>query len=572
MIKIREAPDDALYALTRAGLDPFLARIYAARGVHSPRTLNNALSELIPPDALKGLDAAVGILERSIADREPICVVADYDCDGATACAVAVRGLRMFGARIDYLVPNRREHGYGLTPPIVELAAQHPRLGRPSLLITVDNGIASHDGVTAAHRAGIKVLITDHHLSGPTLPDADAIVNPNQPGCPFPSKNLAGVGVMFYVLAALRARFRAQAPNSPSAQAPIAELLDLVALGTIADLVRLDDNNRRLVNAGLKRLRSGRACAGVRALMLQGGREPRRATASDLGFTVGPRINAAGRLADISLGIACLLADGEDEAAELAAQLDSINRARRDIEKTMREQAFEAVSEGIETSHCIVASDPSWHEGVIGLVAGQLKTRFGRPAFAFAPAANGIQWRGSGRSIAGVHLRDAIDLVAKRSPGLISQFGGHAMAAGITLTGDGVASFTSALNDVLIETTDPSCLNAGLLSDGELDPSLATPRLIDELEEQVWGQGFPEPVFHHRFQVSSQRIVGDRHLRLELVAGTKRYAAIAFGRDQPVPPEAIFLYRPGFNEYRGQRTVQLFVEAVISSSELYFAF
>jgi single-stranded-DNA-specific exonuclease len=568
MIKIREAPDDALYALTRTGLDPFLARIYAARGVQSLQTLNNEIGGLIPPEALKGIDVAIDILERSIAEREPICVVADYDCDGATACAVAVRGLRMFGARIDYLVPNRREHGYGLTPPIVELAARHPRLGRPSLLITVDNGIASHDGVMAAHRAGIKVLITDHHLPGTTLPGAEAIVNPNQPGCPFPSKHLAGVGVMFYVLAALRARYRSKAPDSANAQAPIAELLDLVALGTVADLVRLDDNNRRLVKAGLKRLRSGRACAGVRALMLQGGREPRRATASDLGFTVGPRINAAGRLADISLGIACLLAESEVQAAELAAQLDSINRTRRDIEKTMRDQAFEALSEGIGTSHCVVAADTNWHEGVIGLVAGQLKTRFGRPAFAFAPAANGIQWRGSGRSIAGVHLRDAIDLVAKRSPGLISQFGGHAMAAGITLTGNAVESFTMVMNDVLRETIDPSCLDPGLFSDGELDPSLATPKLIEELEEQVWGQGFPEPVFHHRFKVSSQRVVGERHLRLELVAGAKRYAAIAFNRDQPVPPEATFLYRPGFNEYRGQRTVQLFVEAVVSSSEL----
>lgn len=568
IIKSREVPESALRALMAEGLDPLFARIYAARGVATQKDLGNSLEGLISPATLRGIDQATSLLDWAISSNAAMCVVADYDCDGATACAVAVRGLRMFGARVDYLVPNRREHGYGLTPPIVDLALKHPRLGRPDLLITVDNGIASHDGISAAKAHGLRVLVTDHHLPADTLPNADAIVNPNQRGCPFPSKHLAGVGVMFYVLVALRAQFRRIHPEHPGAAAALSDLLDLVALGTVADVVRLDDNNRRLVQAGLKRIRSARGGPGIRALLMQAGRDAGSATATDLGFTVGPRINAAGRLADISLGIACLLSDSEDEAADYAAKLDVINRERRDIELTMRNQALDLVGIPDTDTLSIVTSDPSWHEGVIGLVASQLKGKFNKPAFAFAPGADGRQWRGSGRSVPGVHLRDALDLVSKRAPKLIIRFGGHAMAAGLTLAGGQTSEFSDVLNEVLRETVDPTVLDPEIFTDGELDPALASPSLIDELQDQVWGQGFPEPTFHCRMTTLSQRLVGERHLRLELAAGSRRYPAIAFGRDTPAPKEAIFVFRPAFNDYRGQRTVQLVVEAILDVGAL----
>ena len=387
MMRSRLVPPEAHAALIAQGLPPLLARVYAARGVRAKAMLGDSLDGMLTPDTLKGIDASVQILSQAIDRGERILIIADYDCDGATACAVAVRGLRMMGASVDYLVPNRLEHGYGLTPPIVALALKHPRLGRPDLLVTVDNGIASHDGIAAANAAGLRVLVTDHHLPADSLPPAAAIVNPNQPGCPFPSKHLAGVGVMFYVLAALRAHYRRADPASRGAQAPVQTLLDLVALGSIADMVRLDENNRRLVHAGLRRIRAGQACAGISALFAQAGREPRGASSSDLGFLIGPRINAAGRLADISLGIACLLTDAPEAAAGLAQQLDAINRERREIEQTMREQAFASVGEPPDDTWSIVVHDPGWHEGVIGLVAGQMKTRFARPAFAFAPTA-----------------------------------------------------------------------------------------------------------------------------------------------------------------------------------------
>jgi single-stranded-DNA-specific exonuclease len=563
MIRAREVPESAYRGLTAAGMDPILARIYAARGVVSTEAMANDLEGLIAPGSLAGMNQVIRLLEEAIDSNASVCIIADYDCDGASACAVAVRGLRMFGLRVDYLVPNRREHGYGLTPPIVELALRHPRLGRPDLLITVDNGIASHEGVAAARAAGLKVLVTDHHLPASTLPAAHAIVNPNQPGCMFPSKHLAGVGVMFYVLAALRSHLRLTRPDHGGAAAPVAALLDLVALGTVADVVRLDENNRRLIQAGLKRIRNGRGCAGIRALMLVAGRDCNNTSVTDLGFTVGPRINAAGRLSDISLGIACLLSDDESESAKLAAELDGINRERREIEQTMREQAFETVGAPDPESLCVVASDRRWHEGVVGLVASQLKSQFSRPAFAFAPAADGRQWRGSGRSVPGVHLRDALDLVSKRAPSLITRFGGHAMAAGLTLADDQIETFRQLLNDVLADTIDPACLKSEWITDGELDPENISARLVLAIQEQVWGQGFPEPTFHCRLRTASQRRVGERHLKLELASGSRRYPAIAFGRDEPAPAEAVYVYRPAFNDYRGQRTVQLVIEAII---------
>ena len=560
-MKHREVPSQFAAALTAQGMPVLLARIYAARGIGDVSMLGETLDGMLPPNSLKGIRVAVDLLSKSIAANRRILIIADYDCDGATACAVAVRGLRMMGARVDYLVPNRMVHGYGLTPPIVELALAHPRLGRPDLLVTVDNGIASHEGIAAANDAGLQVLVTDHHLPADSLPPAAAIVNPNQPGCPFPSKHLAGVGVMFYVLAALRAHYRERAPGSAAAQAPLQTLLDLVALGSIADVVRLDENNRRLVHAGLRRIRAGQACSGINALFAQAGRDPRSASSTDLGFVVGPRINAAGRLADISLGIACLLSDHPDEAARHAQALDAINRDRRELEQTMREQALASVGEPPANACSVVVHDRSWHEGVIGLVAGQLKTRFGRPSFAFAPTADGSGWRGSGRSVPGIHLRDALDLVSKREPGLIGRFGGHAMAAGLSLSGDSVNAFARALEDVLIDTADPECLQPELIADGELDPGEASLEIAETLGRQVWGQGFPEPVFACRFKVLSQRIVGERHLKLELMAGRRRFDAIAFGRDQPLPADPLLAYRLSVNEYRGMRSLQLVVEA-----------
>ncbi len=562
MIEARQTPRLEAESLQSAGLHPVLARVYAARGVTAAEAIDPKLEHLLSPFLMKGIERAAALLHQAIGQQQRLCVIADYDCDGATACAVAVRGLRMMGAVVDYLVPNRREHGYGLTAPIVDLARRHPRLGTPHLLITVDNGIASHDGIEAAHAAGMRELVTDHHLPGDTLPAAASIVNPNQPGCDFPSKHLAGVGVMFYLLIALRAAFRRQSPDSPAARAPVQHLLDLVALGTIADLVKLDDNNRRLVAAGLRRIRSGQACLGVRALLTQAGREPRRALATDLGFSVGPRINAAGRLADISLGIVCLLADDPAEADSAASRLDAINRERRDIEQTMREEAISDLGDTVPSGCSVVAFRDTWHEGVVGLVAGQLKTRFGRPSFAFAPAADRIWARGSGRSVPGIHLRDALDLISKRAPGLIERFGGHAMAAGLTLRADAIALFAQTLEQVLLETADAACFNPALLTDGDLDPGVADDSLLDALEAQVWGQGFPEPLFTCEVEVIGQRIVGERHLKLDLAHGGQRYAAIAFGRTDPLPARSQIAYRLTRNEYRGSRTLQLVVEAV----------
>ncbi len=560
-MKHREVHHPSLAFLIAQGMPPLLARVYAARGVNDISMLGETLDGMLPPTSLRGIQEAVNLLRQAIEGHQRILIIADYDCDGATACAVAVRGLRMMGARVDYLVPNRLVHGYGLSPPIVELALDHPRLGRPALLVTVDNGIASHEGIRAANDAGLQVLVTDHHLPADTLPNAAAIVNPNQPGCAFPSKHLAGVGVMFYVLAALRARYRQDAPHSPAAQAPLQTLLDLVALGSIADVVQLDENNRRLVHGGLRRIRAGQACPGISALFAQAGRDPRSAASSDLGFVVGPRINAAGRLADISLGIACLLTDDPAEAALRAQELDAINRDRRELEQTMREQAIASVGAPPDHACSIVVHDPGWHEGVIGLVAGQLKNHFGRPAFAFAPSSDRSGWRGSGRSVPGIHLRDALDLVSKRMPDLISRFGGHAMAAGLSLTGDSVNAFAQALEQVLVDTADPECLQPELIADGELDPGEASLEIAEALGQQVWGQGFPEPVFACRFRVLGQRIVGERHLKLVLMAGHRRFDAIAFGRDQPLPAASLLAYRLSVNEYRGMRSLQLVIEA-----------
>ena len=573
MITVREVSQAALERLLSAGVPAVMARLLAARGIDDAAALSRDLARLAPPDTMKGLDTAARLLADAIARSERICIVADYDCDGATACAVAIRGLRALGAapgQVDFLVPNRFEHGYGLTEPVVALAARHPRLGRPDWLVTVDSGIASHDGVAAARAAGMRVIVTDHHLPAATLPQADAIVDPNQPGCAFPSKHLAGVGVMFYLLLALRAELRRRDPAGAAARAPLQRLLDLVALGTVADLVRLDGNNRLLVAAGLQRIRAGAACAGVRALLRIAGRDSRRVGSADLGFAVGPRINAAGRLADISLGIECLVTDDEGRAAELAAALDAMNRERRGIESAMRDEAIAALDALPELGagrKSVVLHREGWHEGVIGLVASRVKERVHRPTFALAASsADPATLRGSGRSIAGVHLRDVLDLVDKRAPGLLLRFGGHAMAAGLTLRADRLDEFASLLEQAVDEFADPACFAAALATDGPLAPDEIDLPLVDAIEAEVWGQGFAPPLFCDQFVVARQSIVAGRHLKVELRATAgARFDAIAFGRIEPLPSPARIAYRLMRDEYQGLASVRLVIEAVEST-------
>ncbi len=569
-IVARAAPAAAEQRLREAGIAPVLARLYAARGIDDPARLSPDLSMLLPPQPMKGIDEAARRVADAIDADERLCIVADYDCDGATACAVAVRGLRLLGARsdrIDYLVPNRFEHGYGLSVPIVELAAAHPRLGRPDWLITVDSGIASVDGVQAAHALGMRVLVTDHHLPGAQLPSADAIVNPNQGGCGFGSRNLAGVGVVFYLLLAVRAELRARRPDAPAARAPLQSLLDLVAIGTVADLVPLDENNRRLVAAGLRRIRAGRAHAGVRALLQVAGRDATRATSADFGFAIGPRVNAAGRLADISLGIECLLADDATHALELARALDAMNRERRGIEQTMRDEALAALDglpELAAPRNAFVLHRPQWHEGLVGLVAGRIKDRTHRPVLALAPSANDATLlRGSGRSIPGVHLRDALDWIDKNAPGLLLRFGGHAMAAGLTIRVQHVGELAQLFEDAVQAFADPACFAPTLLTDGPLDPAQIDVALVASLDAEVWGQAFPPPLFHDEFVVTRQSVVAERHLRIELRTDCgRRLDAIAFGRTDPLPPRARIAYRLVRDEYRGIANARLVVEAV----------
>ena len=565
LFRRREVPAAAASRLLGAGLDPVLARVLAARGIDSPAELGLDLAALHPPSALLGADRAAVLLADAIGSGAKLCVIGDYDCDGATASAVAVRGLRMMGAVVDYLVPNRFEHGYGLSPAIVELAIKHPRLGRPDWLITVDNGITSAAGVAHANAAGLRVIVTDHHLPGEQLPPAAAIVNPNQPGCQFPSKNLCGAGVMFYTLLALRAELRAR-NTFPGAEPALGELLDLVALGTVADVVRLDRNNRLLVAAGLRRIRSGRANAGIRALLRVAGRDEYRTGSTDLGFTLGPRINAAGRLQDISLGIECLLSDDPDSAARLAGELDGINRQRRGIEQSMREQALDEIGDFDPARLCAVAYRPDWHEGLVGLVAGRLKERLHRPTVALAPAsAEPTMLRGSGRSIPGVHLRDVLERVNSIAPGILVRFGGHAMAAGLTIHAADRERFEQVLEEAVTEMADRAAFERELLTDGSLVDANVDLTLADTLAEQIWGQGFPEPLFCDRVEVLGQRVVGGAHLKLDLRFAGKRVDAIAFQRVDPLPEYAEIAYRIGRNEYQGRATIQWLVEAVGTS-------
>ena len=550
---------DIAQKLEQAGIHPLLARLWAARGVNEPAEAQTTWSRLIPPMQLTQVEQAARVLADAIQQGRRLLIVADYDCDGATACAVGLRALRSMGATVDFLVPNRFETGYGLSPAVVDLAVQHPA-GRPDLIITVDNGIASIDGVDAARAAGIDVVITDHHLPGDRLPDALAIVNPNQPGCGFPSKNLAGVGVIFYVMMALRAELRARGVF-PADGGPRLDLLaDLVALGTVADVVKLDANNRLLVTQGLHRIRSGIMQPGVRALFAVAGRDPRRACAFDMGFAVGPRINAAGRLADMSVGIQCLTTDNEAEALQLARELDRMNHERRSIETGMHEEALNSLqATPQDTGASVCVYHPDWHQGVVGLVASRLKEKYWRPVLAFARDDEG-HLRGSGRSIPDVHLRDALDLVSKRHPDMILKFGGHAMAAGLTLRESAYDAFVAAFDDAVQALTGRTTFEPVIETDGSLETGYANVDVAGLLQQHIWGAGFPPPVFRDVFYVQQQRLLKQKHLKLTLERGHQRFDAIWFNRNSLLPETIEAAYRLDLNVWNGVTSAQLIIE------------
>jgi single-stranded-DNA-specific exonuclease len=555
-ITVREVPTRATWTLEQGGVHPLLARLYAARGVRGMEEIDTRSSALLPPEQLKGIAAAATLLADAIAAKQRLLIVADYDCDGATGCAVGLRALRMMGATVDYLVPDRFTLGYGLSPEVARLAAER----RPDLVITVDNGIASVEGVAELRQLGIATLVTDHHLPGSELPDAAAIVNPNQPGCSFPSKALAGVGVMFYLMLALRAEFRRRGAYAAAPEPNLAALLDLVALGTVADVVPLDRNNRILVAQGLARIRAGRMQPGLAALLAIAGREPARAAGFDLGFALGPRLNAAGRLADMSLGIECLVTDDPARAMNIAQQLDAINRERRGIEADMREDAellLASLDPGSRAS--LTLYDPTWHQGVIGILAGRVKEKLHRPTFAFARG-NAGELKASGRSIPGLHLRDALDLVAKRHPDLLLRFGGHAAAAGLTLLERELPRFEAAFEQVCGELLSPADLSRTLETDGALESGYYSIDAVRMIQQEVWGQGFPAPVFADRFEVLSQRILKDKHLKLKLKKGGLRFDAIRFNHAESVPDRIEAAFRLDINEWNGTQTVQLLLE------------
>ena len=552
----RNIPAASVVHLCDKGYAPALARIFAARGITDSRQLDTALAGLQPFDSMKNIQQMASLLSEAIQSRQKILVIADYDADGATACAVAVRGLRAFGALIDFIVPNRFEYGYGLTPEIVRLAA----LQQPDILLTVDNGIASVEGVIEANQLGMQVFVTDHHLPGDTMPDAACIVNPNQPGCAFPSKHLAGVGVMFYVLLALRAELRAKALMTEEKSRKLIALLDLVALGTVADVVKLDQNNRIFVQQGLLRIRAGRCCPGILALLQAAGKKPEKTTSQDLGFTVGPRLNAAGRLDDMSLGINCLLSDDLATTTQIATKLDSLNRERRNIETGMQDSALAALAqiqrEPDET--CLVLYDASWHQGVIGILASRLKDKFHRPVIIFARG-NNDELKGSGRSIAPFHLRDALDLVSKRHPLLIKKFGGHAAAAGLSIMEADFSEFVAAFERVSGELLNQHDLELHIETDGALEYAEMNLELAHLLEQPVWGQGFPAPQFSNQFTVQNQRVVGEKHLKLRLGLQGYTVEAILFGCSDPLPEKINAVYSLSINEYNGKKSLQLIV-------------
>jgi single-stranded-DNA-specific exonuclease len=569
-ILVREIPPRSAWALEQAGIHPLLAQLYAARGVQSMQELDDGLARLIAPTEMLGLSAAAHLLADTIAADKKLCIVADYDCDGATACAVGIRGLRLLGAKhVNYIVPDRVVDGYGLTPPISERV----KASGADVLITVDNGIASFEGVATARALGLQVLVTDHHLPASiegqiVLPEADVIVNPNQPGCTFASKSIAGVGVMFYVLLALRAELRQRGMFNAATQPKLDALLPLVALGTVADVVKLDANNRRLVAQGLKRVRALMLPTGLASLFVAAGRDAKVATTFDFGFALGPRINAAGRLSDMTLGIECLLTDDAARGLELAKALDGINRERREIEGSMREQAL-AVAESLfddneEAPPAICVFDPDFHEGVVGIVASRIKDKLHRPTFVFAQSrapGREHELKGSGRSIPGFHLRDALDLVAKRHPGVLLRFGGHAMAAGCTIAVENFDAFEQSLNQVAQEWLDAATLMRRLDTDGPLKPEYRRVELVDALHKEVWGQGFAPPTFSEEVEVLSQRLVGEKHLALKLKHQGQPVDGIWFGHTEPLPARVILAFRLDADAWNGIRRVRFLVEA-----------
>jgi single-stranded-DNA-specific exonuclease len=566
---IRRRHADISSALQNAALPEVLKRVYASRGITNPGELALGLDQLLPPARLKGVADAAELLADAIEGEARVLIVGDFDADGATSCAMAVSVLQQMGLReVAYLVPNRFEFGYGLTPEIVEMAAAQ----MPDLIVTVDNGISSVEGVSAAQAVGISVLITDHHLPGDSLPTADVIVNPNQPDCQFPSKSLAGVGVMFYVLSAVRAALRNRGWFSVEGieEPNLGDALDLVALGTVADVVPLDRNNRILVAAGLARIRTGRARPGIEALFEVAGRDHRQATAGDLGFIVGPRLNAAGRLDDMSIGIECLLAESSASARGFAEKLHQLNRERRDIEQSMQQDAL-AQLESIDLENdaslfAMTLYDPAWHQGVIGILASRIRERVHRPTLVFADADEGTL-KGSGRSITGLHLRDVLDQVATQHPGLLTKFGGHAMAAGLSLAKDDLDRFKQALNDAVAEALGHIPPERTEESDGTLAPGDFGLLLAEQLASGgPWGQHFPEPLFDGQFSVRNHRIVGEKHLKLTLDADGTEIEGIAFNIDVPEwqasPLERFHaLYRLDVNEYRGERRAQLVIQS-----------
>jgi len=573
-VKIQQRVTDLLQqGWSSRKIDPLLLRIYHARGVRSEEELDLDLARLLPVRALKGVEEAARLLQETLQARRSIVVVGDYDADGATSSALALLALRACGCeRVSYLVPNRFEFGYGLTPEIVEMAAQR----QPDLIVTVDNGISSFAGVERARSLGIQVLITDHHLPGEGLPPAEAIVDPSQPGDSFPSKHLAGVGVIFYVMVALQRRLREtdwfQCLDIPLPNP--ADWLDLVAVGTVTDLVPLDLNNRILVSQGLKRIRAGRCRPGIRALLEVAKRPLGRVVASDIGFALGPRLNAAGRLEDMGLGIECLLTDSPRDAWAMAAELDELNRSRRVIEQEMQQQALALLEQShqfadgeLPAGLCLY--DKGWHQGVVGILASRIKDQYHRPVVAFADAGEGCL-KGSARSIKGLHMRDLLDGIATHHPGIISRFGGHAMAAGLSLDAARFEDFKSAFETAVEAALEPEMLQGVMLTDGELPAAALNLETAQVLRDGgPWGQGFPEPLFEGTFQLLQQRVVGESHLKLHLAPepGTDAVEAIAFNQSA-LPAETRRLrlaYRLDVNEFRGQRQPQLIVEYLQST-------
>ena len=551
-------------------LPPILQRVYTNRGVSHEEEINHSLAKALPPGKLLHVEAGVKLIYRSMSANDRILIVGDFDADGATSTALFIRALLSFGyENVSYLVPNRFEFGYGLTPEIVEVASQYD----PALIITVDNGISSIEGVEAAKAKGYDVLITDHHLPGEILPAADVIINPNQPNDKFPSKHLAGVGVVFYVLSALRTYLRDKGwfDDKQIEEPNLAQHLDLVAVGTVADVVKLDYNNRILVDQGLRRIRAHKCCAGIRALLTVAGRNLLRVSSTDLGFVIGPRLNAAGRLEDMSLGIECLLTNNEQAATQIANQLNDLNEERKQIERDMQQQAIKVLKSSkfdgiIGHQYGIALYDPDWHQGVIGIVAARLKEKYHRPTIVFA-SVNQTELKGSARSIEGLHIRDALDLMATRNPTLINTFGGHAMAAGLTIPQNQFNNFAIAFNQIIKELVTPEQLEAILLSDGELNEDEMSLEIAEVLfRAGPWGQGFPEPVFDGIFNVNDHRIVGGNHLKLDLTpsGGKQRIDAIAFNLDkhhwQQDATKVHIAYQLTVNEFRGVRSPQLIVQ------------